>query len=160
MPFQSTINLDQAFGVPGELRFEGPTRVTPGVTKGTAANILVGSAYTIDTADGKYQPGGTGVYGGIMINPKELANYGTTGGGPLAPTLQVPAGTVAEFCTMGFVCVQLANAATIGDGVFFTNATGLLSAGTASTGQTQIANAKVVRVSNAAAGLAVISLLG
>ncbi len=160
MAFQSTVALDQAFGVPGELRFEGPTRVTPGITKGTAANILVGSAYTIDTADGKYSPGGTGVFGGIMINPKTQPNFGTSGGGTLAPNLQVPVNQPAEFCTMGIVCVQLSNAATIGDGVYFTNATGLVSAGTASTGQTQIANAKVVRFSNAAAGLAVISLLG
>lgn len=160
MPFQSTIALDQAYGLPGELRFEGPTRVTPGVTKGTAANIIVGSAFTIDTADGKYQPGGTGVFGGIMINGLEQACYGTTAGGPLAPSQQVPVGVTAQFCEMGFVCVRLQNAATIGQGVYFVQATGLLFAGTAGAGQTQIANAKVVRETNGAAGLAVISLLG
>lgn len=158
MGFQASVALNQGFGVVGEVVFEGPLRATPGVLKGTAANIVVGRAFTIDTADGQYSPGGTGVYGGILAQPKALQSIGTSAGGPLAPTLTVPAGTVGEFVTMGEICVALDNAATIGDGVFFTNATGVLSAGTASTGQTQIAGAKVVRYSNVAAGLAVISL--
>jgi hypothetical protein len=160
MTFQSTVALAQGFGVQGEIVFDGPLRATPGVLKGTAANIVVGRAFTIDTADGQYSPGGTGVYGGILIDPKALQSLGTSGGGPLAPTLTVPAGTIGQFCTMGEICVALTNAATIGDGVYFVNADGTLGAGTATTGQTQIAGAKVERYSNAAAGLAVISLLG
>jgi hypothetical protein len=160
MPFQSTVNIEQGFGVVGEIILDGPLRAQPGVLKGTAADIVVGRAFTIDTADGKFQPGGTGIFGGILSNPKAMASFGTSANGPLAPTLTVPAGEVGEFVTMGYLVVALANAATIGQGVFFTNATGALSAGTAAGGQTQIANAQVVRVSNAATGLAIISLTG
>lgn len=161
MGFQSNVYLNQGFGVVGEIVFEGPLRATAGVIKGADPTLnVVGRAFTIDVADGAYTAGGTGVFGGILSNPKALSTSGTAAGGALAPTLTVPNGTVGEFVTMGEIVVALSNAANIGDGVYFTNATGALSAGTASTGQTQIANAKVVRFSNAAAGLAVVSLTG
>lgn len=160
MGFQSTIALAQGFGVVGELAFAGPTRAQPGVVKGTAANIVVGRAFTIDNTDGQFQPGGTGAFGGILATPKALQSIGTTAGGPLAPTLVVPAGTVCEFVTMGEIIVALTGAANIGDGVYFVQADGTLAAGTAGAGQTQIVGAKVVRFKNAAAGLAVVSLTG
>lgn len=158
MTLQSTVALNQGFGLVGELVFEGPLRAQPGVVKGTAANIVVGRAFTIDTADGQFQPGGTGVYGGILSNPKALQSVGTAGGGPLAPTLTVPAGTVGEFVTTGEILVQMNGAAQIGQGVYFVQATGELGAGAAGGGQTQIAGAQVVRYANTAAGLVVISL--
>lgn len=165
MTLQSTVALNQGFGVVGEIQYEGPNRAKPGVVKGTAANIVVGRWFNIDTTDGQYTPGtalaaGSIVLGGILANPKALASVGTSGGGPLAPTLTVPVGTVCEFLSMGEILVQLTNAAKIGDGVYYVNADGTLAAGTASAGQTQIPNATVVRYTNAAAGLAVISLTG
>lgn len=163
MTLQSTVALNQGFGLVGEIQFEGPTRAQPGVTKvgtATAADIVVGRAFTIDAADGQFQPGGTGVFGGILANPKGLASVGTQAGGPLAPTLTVPAGTVCEFLTMGEILVALPAAAPIGSLIYFTNATGVLGVGTAGGGQTQIPNAVVKRYANAAAGLAVISLTG
>lgn len=133
MTLQSSVALNQGFGVVGEIVFEGPTRAQPGVTKvGTStaggADLVVGRAFTIDASDGQFQPGGTGVFGGILANPKGLASVGTSAGGPLAPTLTVPAGTIGEFLTMGEILVSLANAAPIGSGVTFANATGILSA--------------------------------
>lgn len=161
MTLQSTVALAQGFGVPGMLMLEGAVRAKPGVTKGTAANIVVGRAFTIDTADGQFAPGGTGVFGGILSNPKALQSVGTSAGGPLAPTLTVPAGTVGEFVTSTpGIAVSLINAATVGDGVYFVNADGTLGAGNAGAGQTQIVGAKVERYSNVAAGLALISLTG
>lgn len=163
MALQSTVALNQGFGVVGEIQFEGPTRAQPGILKvgtASAADIVIGRAFTIDAADGQFQPGGTGVFGGILANPKAVASYGTAAGGPLAPTITVPAGEVGEFVTMGEILVSLSNAAAIGQGVYFTNATGALSAGTAGGGQTQIGNAVVKRYANAAAGIAVISLTG
>lgn len=163
MTLQSTVALNQGFGVVGEIQFEGPTRAQPGVMKAgtaTAADIVVGRAFTIDAADGQFQPGGTGVFGGILANPKALASIGTSAGGPLAPTLTVPAGTVGEFLTMGEMLVALPAAAPIGSPIYFTNATGILGVGTAAGGQTQIANAVVKRYANIAAGIAVISLTG
>lgn len=165
MALQSTVALNQGFGVVGEIAYQGPTRAKPGVVKGTAANIVVGRWFNIDTADGQYTPGaalvaGTIVLGGILANPKALASVGTTAGGPLAPTLTVPAGAVCEFVSMGEIIVAMTTAAKIGDDVFYVNADGTLGAGTAGAGQTQIPGAKVVRFTNAAAGLAVVSLTG
>lgn len=131
MSFQSSIALNQAFGVPGELLFDGDLRATPGIIKGTAANLVVGRAFSIDIADGQYSPGSTGggVFGGILSNPKGLASIGTTSGGPLAPTMTVPAGTIGEFTTSTpGICVALLNAANIGDRVYYDNTTGELSA--------------------------------
>lgn len=127
MSFQSSVALNQGFGVVGEIVFEGPLRATPGVLKGTAANIVVGRAFTIDAADGQYSPGGAGAYGGILANPKALQSIGTSAGGPLAPTLTVPAGTIGEFVNMGLMVVALLNAAAIGDKVTYAAADGQLS---------------------------------
>lgn len=159
--FQSAIQRNQAFGVPGEIAFDGPRRVRPGVLKGTAANIVVGRFFTIDPADGFYLPGGdAGIPGGVLIHPKHYASFGTQAGGALAPTLTLAANTAAEFMTMGEIVVALSTACTIGDGVFYDDVTGILGAGVAGIGQTQIAGAQVVRYSNVAPGLAVISLTG
>ena len=129
MTLQSTVAANQGFGVVGEIVFEGPQRATPGVIKhGTAADIVVGRAFTIDTSDGTYRPGGTGPFGGILANPKGLSSIGTSAGGPLAPTLTVPTGTVGEFCTTGIILTAPTNAATIGDDVVYDNTTGELSA--------------------------------
>jgi len=126
---QSTVSLDQGFGVVGELNLDGPLRANPGVVKGaSAANIVVGRAFTIDLSDGQYAYGGTGVFGGILANPKALQSIGTSAGGPLAPTLVVPAGTVGDFVTMGEVVVSAANAVNIGDLAMFAQATGIISA--------------------------------
>jgi hypothetical protein len=163
MPFQSSVALNQGFGVPGDIVFEGPTRATPGVVKvgsggASAADIVVGRAFTIDAADGQYYPGGTGVFGGILANSNAYASYGTSAGGSLAPTLVLPAGEVGEFLEMGEIVVQLSNAAAIGAAVCFVNATGALKSGAPGAGETAVPNAKVVRYANAAAGLAVVRL--
>lgn len=128
MSFQSTVALAQGFGVVGEIAFEGPLRAVSGVLKGTAANIVVGRAFTIDPADGAYSPGGTDTFGGILANPKGLQSLGTSAGGPLAPTLVVPAGTIGEFVTMGEITVGAANAVALGDKAMFAQATGIISA--------------------------------
>lgn len=161
MSFQSTVALNQGFGVIGSIVFEGPLRATTGVIKGADPTLnVVGRAFTIDVADGAYTAGGTGVFGGILANPKSLSTAGTAAGGALAPTLTVPNGTIGEFVTMGEIVVALGAAANIGDAVKFVNATGVIATGAPIAGETAIANAKVVRFSNAAAGLAVISLTG
>lgn len=128
MGFQSTIAALQAFGVIGSPLYDGPHRAKPGVLKGTAANIVVGRYFTVDASDGQYQPGGTGKDGGILINPKALQSIGTSAGGPLAPTLTVPAGTVGELLDMGQVVVSLGNACALGDKVQYKQSDGTLKA--------------------------------
>lgn len=155
MTLQSTVALNQGFGVVGEVVFDGPLRAVPGVIKhSTAADIVVGRAFTIDASDGTYRPGGTGVFGGVLSNPKGLQSVGTSAGGPLAPTLVVPSGTVGEFTTMGEMALALSNAAAIGDGVVFDNTTGELSALPSFVSVTGAISTTTLTVSAVAAGSA------
>lgn len=158
MSFQTSVNTFAATGVPGELASDAPIRCRPGITKGTAANIVVGRWFTQDPADLTYTPGGTNAEGGLLINPKAYASIGTQAGGPLAPTLTLPAGTPGEFASAGEFFAILSTAATVGQPLFYDNTTGVLGAGTAGAGQTQIPNSRVTRYNNAAPGLTCISL--
>lgn len=132
MALQSTVALNQGFGVVGEIVYEGPTRATTGIiSHGTAADIVVGRYFTRTLSDSTLRPGGdigiTQRAGGILANPKALQSIGTTAGGPLAPTLVVPSGTVGEFLQMGEVVVTLAAAANIGDLALYDTTTGVIS---------------------------------
>lgn len=125
--FQSAIAVNQGFGVVGEILFDGPSRVQPGVAKSaTAAYLSMGRYFTIDASDGTFVPGGVGAQGGILCNPKAQASYGTAAGA-LAPTLLIPTGAVGEFLTMGYICVALPAAAAIGDRVLYNTTTGVLT---------------------------------
>jgi len=154
MGFQSSVALNQGFGVVGEIVFEGPLRATPGVLKGTAANIVVGRAFSIDPADGQYAPGGAFNFGGILSNPKALQSIGTTANGPLAPTLTVPAGAIGEFVGMGLLVVALLNACNIGDKVTYATADGQLSALPQSVSMTGSITTTVLTVTAVASGSA------
>lgn len=131
MAFQSAVNLQQAFGVPGELLLEGPLRAAPyNINSASAAyNIIGATAFT--TADGVTAAAGGAivdgnVFAGILANPKVYATSGTTAGA-LAPTLTLPNNGVGEFVTMGYLCVTLPAAAAIGDRVLYDITTGALS---------------------------------
>ena len=154
MSFQSTVALAQGFGVVGEIILDGPLRAAPGVLKGTAANIVVGRAFTIDPSDGQYTPGGAFPLGGILSNPKALQSVGTSSGGPLAPTLTVPAGTVADVVSMGLICVALATACNVGDKVTYATADGQLSALAPLTSVTGAISTTTLTVSAVATGSA------
>lgn len=156
--FQTSVKRALGFGVVGELAFEGPLRAQPGVIKSAdAANNVVGRAFTIDPADGTYVAGGSGAFGGILANPKEYPSLGTQAGGPLAPTLTVPNGTIGDFVSMGELVVTLdGTAGEIGAPVYYVTATGVLTLN--ATGTTAIPNAKLVRYEHSGAGLAVIRL--
>ena len=157
MAFQTAIALALGFGVIGELAFEGPTRATTAaITHATAADIVVGRWFTY-TSEGIVRPGGTGARAGVLANPKAYANPGLSGVA-LQPTLQVPTGTVGEFVYMGSIIIAAPVAAALDALVFYDNSTGVIGVGTAGGGQTQIANARIVRYPNLAAGLAVLEL--
>ena len=102
-------------------------------------NATIGRAFTLDADGSSAVMGGTGAFLGIFVNPHNQAIYNG-----LTPTLSVPDGVSGAMAKSGYIFVALANNANVGDGVFFTNATGVLSAGTASTGQTQIKGCQVV----------------
>jgi len=172
MTFQSSVAARMGFGIVGEFFLDGARRVQPALLDSSAAALNVfGSAFTVKAgADGlpgsvlTAEAGGTGVFGGILVNPKAHASYGTSAGGPLAPSLTLPNDVVAELCTNApGVVVSLPGAANVGDQVEFVQADGTLNAiapGAAATaGSTIIAGARVERY-DVASGLAVVSLNG
>lgn len=176
--FQSTVSNNIGFGVVGELYLEGPLRGQPGLLASVdAANNVIGRAFTIiDDATASFettadpQPlevgaGGTTVFAGILANPKVYSSLGTVADGTLASTLILPNGRIVELVqeTAGLI-VTLPAAFAIGDWVYYTNATGILTStapGAAAPGaSTRVPNGVVVRFESAAAGLAVIAFNG
>lgn len=140
-------------GIPGEQAFDGPTRaLTALLDSATEANNVFGRAFTYtDESVESVQAGGTGLFAGIMINPKAY----------LIDVEYARNGTQSEFGFMGEWYVQLSTTGgTIGDPIYFVNATGALGHGTAAAGQTQIPNAVISRhnVSPQTPTLAVIRL--
>ena len=130
MTFQSTVSLQQGFGVPGELFTDSPWRAQSFILNSASAayNIIGATAFTV-SSQGVAQagnPGGTNVYAGILIAPKEQALYGV-GANALSPTLTLNNYAQAELLTMGTVIVTLPASANIGDWVIYDNTTGALS---------------------------------
>lgn len=160
MAFQSVVRKNAAFGVPGEIRFDGPLRSQPWTIAPTAqaADCLVGRFFTVNS-NLQAVPGGdlaTNVMAGILVDPKTYASHGTSSGGSLAPTLQVLPGTVGAFVTMGFVAARCATPASLGDLVHYDKNTGMIGAfadGVPPTGDYEpIPNAVVDRVDGVMAG--------
>lgn len=137
MTLQSSVNIYNALGIPGDLAFSGPIRSQPANINSSAAEPnVIGFAYTITSqsnpdavADAPNaltaQVGGTGVFAGILINSKEYASFGTTSG-PLNPTLNLPDNTLGELLFMGEVYVEIPGPANIGDQVYYDTTTGAL----------------------------------
>lgn len=165
MGFQTAVDLNQGFGVVGEVFDDGPRRVQPFIIDSTdPANNVFGRAFTI-LSEGKAAAGAEGgSFAGILVGPKEHASYGTSAGGPLAPTLTLADNVVGELLSEGSVIVTLPAAAAIGDLVYFTDATGVLTTiapGAAAPAlSTLIEGAYVDRFTVSGAGLAVITLAG
>ena len=164
MTFQSTVRVDQTTGIVGEIIYDGPTRAKPIIvdSAGATANT-VGFAFTYVTGSDSKAAAGSGggaAFAGILVNPKVYASQGTAAAGTLAPTLDLPDDTQAEILTMGIIVVNLAVVGTgaIGEPIFYTDATGALSSGTAAVGETQIANAFISHRVLSEAGLAIITL--
>lgn len=160
MAFPSSVISDLVSGIPGEIAFDAPyTGITAIVDTTTEANNVFGRAFTYkNEAVESVQAGGTGLFAGLMVNPKAHAINTLA-----ATTDSVSNGRVSEFCVKGevYVLLSVGTAVTIGDPVFFVNADGTLGAGTAAAGQTQIAGATVVRHNPSAANapsLAVVRL--
>lgn len=158
MGFQSTVRQFQAAGLPGEIAEDGPTRARTWILDSDGTAQTVGYAFTW-RSDGVARVGTAAqAFAGILARPKGQALLGD-GSSALGPFYNVPDNQNGELITMGFVFVMLANAGVYDDGVFYTDATGALSAGTAGAGETQIANAKVRRDTPGGAGLSVIELI-
>jgi hypothetical protein len=163
--FQTVVNNGLSFGIPGESFLHGPHRALAYNIIGAGPHIIGATAYTqVAGSDGNATAGGTGVFVGILTNPKVFATAGTTSGA-LAPTMTLPANTVAELCTMhtGLIVQLTNNASAIGDYVFYNTTTGALSSQTSATpagGTAIIPGAFVKYYTVAGDGLAVIELNG
>lgn len=129
MGFQTTVNLTQGFGVQGEIIYDGPVRSAPwNLVSTPEANVIGATAYTVvspgtDTTAGTATAGGTGVYCGILANPKTATFTGTIG----TPTMTLPDDAIGELVTMGQITLLLTTTANPGDLLYFNNTTGVLS---------------------------------
>jgi hypothetical protein len=144
MAFPSTVVSDLVSGIPGEISFDAPyTGIAAVINSASAANNVFGRAMTyINEAVETIGAGGTGKFAGILVNPKTSA-FGVIGD----TSDTVPNGTPVSTMFEGecYVLLSTGTTVTIGDAVFFVNATGELGVGTAGAGQTQIVGAQVFR---------------
>jgi len=150
MAFPSTVISDLVSGAVGEISFDVPSTVVAAVinSSDSALNVFGRALTYVDEAVETVGAGGTGKFAGILINPKSSA----------VSTIDSTSDTVSngapvEAMVEGecFVLLTVGTAVTIGDGIFFVNATGALGAGTAGAGQTQIVGAEVFRHNPSAA---------
>ena len=162
--FQSTVNVNLGFGIPGELIVDGPQRVdslTLDDVGGYIGTAFTKSNTTNIASQGGAVVAGTSVFAGILVNPKAYASFGGANA-PLDPTLFLGPNTQGEFLTMGTIVVTLDGAANIGDLVQYNETTGVLSAiepGTApATGFALVPNAVVWNYPQSATGLAAIRI--
>ncbi len=158
MSFQSTVSINQGFGVPGELFTDSPwiaQSYTINTTSHPEYNIIGATCCTV-TSQGFCEAGGTGVFAGFLVDPKDIALFGA-GGIPLNPTLTVPNYTQVECLTMGTIIVTLPASANIGDYVVYDTTTGAISTITPTTplaSGTAFANALVAYFTQGVSGSA------
>lgn len=135
MGFQTVVNNELGFGIPGELYSDAPVRAQPAelVSASAAYNIIGATAYTVTTADpgdGSASlvagAGGTGAFAGILMNSKVYATSGPSTGA-LNPTMTLPNYFLAELLLMGDIIVTIPGPANIGDLVAYDLTTGALS---------------------------------
>jgi len=164
MGFQSTVAIYQGMGVPGEQYSDGPWRAQAfTINSASAAYNVIGTAMCSVTSQGfcaAGNSGGTAPFAGLLVDPKDVALFGT-GGIPLAPTLTVPNNTAVECATMGSYVVTLPNTANIGDWVIYDNTTGAIASvapGTSLPSGKSWGNAIVDYFTVTVAGLAVITM--
>lgn len=136
--FQTSVNIYNALGVVGEIAFDGPNRAGSYNLQSSGTPNVVGYAYTVTSGivpdpsknsgnAGVAKVGGTGVFAGILINPKEYPLRGTTAGGPLAASLVLPDYAIGDLLTMGEVFVNIPGPASVGDLVTYDPVTGALN---------------------------------
>jgi len=157
MPVQTTVNQYQVLGVPGEFADDSPSRVAPySCLANGSAQPTVGCVFTQGTNDNEAVVGGSGAYLGVLVEPKQYANFAD-----LTATLAVKPGTNGEICSMGHIFVKSATAFEPGYLAEYEPATGVISAieDTLSTATAvQIPAAKFIKVSGAANSVGILEL--
>lgn len=162
MTFQSSVFLQQGFGVPGELFTNSPQRAqTFNIVSADEAYNIVGATCCTITTPGNCQAGAGGALGfaGFLVAPKDYALFGGTQ--PLDPSLTMPNNSVVECLTMGTIIVTLPDGAVVSDLVIYDDTTGALE--TINVGDNlpagkSFAYAQVDYLNPSVAGLAVITV--
>lgn len=128
--FQGTVNITYGFGVPGDLIQDGPQRAEPlqlDTNGGTVGNFFTKSNSTNVATQGGTIAAGTVVPAGFLVNSKEYASTGPSGGAPIDPTLVLKGFSTGDFLTMGTIVVQSTSACNIGDWAQYNTTTGAIS---------------------------------
>ena len=135
--FQSTVNIFNALGIVGELAFDGQIRAGSYNLNSSGIPNIIGYAFTVTNGinpdpsgaagnAGTAQVGGTGVFAGILQNPKEHPLLGVTNT-PLGPSFTLPDYATGALLIMGEMFVNLPGSAHIGDKVTYDPLTGALN---------------------------------
>lgn len=148
---QTTINVEQAFGIAGEIYDLTPYRVdanevATAVTFGTPAGRK--SDGTVGAMDSTYS-----TFVGVFVRPKEEVSYGTSGN-PLAPTLTVPAGRTVQIMSMGRVVVAKPTGVWADGAALYVTSAGVFT--TSASGNTLIG--KVIKGGTSADTLAIVQI--
>jgi hypothetical protein len=126
---------------------------------GSLSNVLptVARAFTAGAEDNEAVIGGNGAFRGILVGPKQYANYMN-----LEATMSLPDGSIGQLATMGHILVQVGNAVSPDDAAVYNNVTGEISgiesSGSAPAGSTKIPNAKFILRSAAAGEIAILEI--
>ena len=148
---QTVIEKKLAFGVVGEFYDDTVKKVDTYLLN--SDDNVIGTAFT-QVSEGLATKGAAGLFVGLLVLPKQYVNYSSS----LESTNSIPKGTQASISKTGRVVANVNGVAAVGDTVFFDNTTGLLGAGTAGAGQTQVPNCKVFYYAAEANGLCVLEL--
>ena len=131
------------------LSVSGPTLQGGGTSLREAQTPYIARAYTL-AEEGKVKMGGSGVFAGIAVSPKE---YALRGG--LTPSLALANGTAVSIADMGHIIVQVKEAVSIGKAAYYDQTTGEIG-----TSGVEIKGSKFVFFDAEAGGLAVLELTG
>lgn len=141
--FQTVVNIFNALGIIGGYAFDGPRRAGSYNLFSSGVPNVVGYAFTVSSGinpdpagaagnAGTAQVGGTGVFAGILVNPKEYPLRGVVGN-PLGASLVLPDYSIGDLCLMGEIFVNLPGGASVGDIVTYDPLTGALNSITPTT---------------------------
>lgn len=158
MAVQKSVNQYQVLGVPGEFADDSPSRVAPySCLDNEGVQPAVGCVFTQGTKDNEAQVGGSGAFLGVLVEPKQYANFN----GDLTATLTVNPGTNGQICSMGHIFVKSASAFKPGYLAEYEPATGVISAiedTLSSETAVQIPAARFIKVSGNANDIGILEL--
>lgn len=182
---QKSVYTAQALGVPGEFYDDSPRRVAPYILRSAAGEIAaagsiafagnpadgdtleggalstvlptVACVFTAGDEDNEAVIGGEGAFRGVLVGPKQYANYMN-----LEATMSLPDGSIGQLATMGHILVKVGNAVSPDDAAVYNNVTGEISgiesSGSVPAGSTKIPNAKFILRSAAAGETAILEI--